>query len=55
MAIPDDVPFEVVAPFGCGVQTGVGGVMNILRPLPNSSIAILAAPAAWASRPSWPP
>jgi aryl-alcohol dehydrogenase len=40
VAIPDDVPFEVVAPFGCGVQTGAGGVINVLRPLPNSSIAI---------------
>jgi aryl-alcohol dehydrogenase len=43
VAIPDDVPFELVAPFGCGVQTGVGGVMNVLRPLPNSSIAIFGA------------
>ena len=43
VAIPDDVPFEVVAPFGCGVQTGAGGVMNVLRPLPNSSIAIFGA------------
>ena len=43
VAIPDDVPFEVVAPFGCGMQTGVGGVMNVLRPLPNSSIAIFGA------------
>jgi aryl-alcohol dehydrogenase len=43
VAIPDDVPFEVVAPFGCGVQTGAGSVMNTLRPLPNSSIAIFGS------------
>jgi aryl-alcohol dehydrogenase len=43
VAIPDDVPFELVAPFGCGIQTGAGAVMNVLRPLPNSSIAILGA------------
>ena len=43
VAIPDDVPFEVVAPFGCGIQTGAGAVMNVLRPLPNSSIAIFGA------------
>jgi aryl-alcohol dehydrogenase len=43
VAIPDDVPFEVVAPFGCGVQTGAGGVINVLRPLPNSSIAVFGA------------
>ena len=43
VAIPDDVPFEIVAPFGCGVQTGAGAVMNVLRPLPSSSIAIFGA------------
>src|SRR5436190_10279221 len=43
VAIPHDVPFEVVAPFGCGVQTGAGAVMNVLRPLPDSSIAIFGA------------
>jgi aryl-alcohol dehydrogenase len=43
VAIPEDVPFEIVAPFGCGVQTGAGAVMNVVRPLPNSSIAIFGA------------
>jgi aryl-alcohol dehydrogenase len=43
VAIPDDVPFEVVAPFGCGVQTGVGSVINALRPQAGSSIAIFGA------------
>jgi aryl-alcohol dehydrogenase len=43
VAIPEDVPFEIVAPFGCGVQTGAGGVINVLRPLPNSSLAIFGA------------
>jgi aryl-alcohol dehydrogenase len=38
--IPDDVPFEVVAPFGCGIQTGAGAVMNVLRPGPGSSILV---------------
>jgi aryl-alcohol dehydrogenase len=41
--IPDDVPFEVVAPFGCGVQTGAGSVINAIRPQAGSSIAIFGA------------
>jgi aryl-alcohol dehydrogenase len=43
VAIPDDVPFEVIAPFGCGVQTGAGGVINVLRPRPGSSLAVFGA------------
>jgi aryl-alcohol dehydrogenase len=43
VAIPDDIPFEVVAPFGCGVQTGAGGVINVLRPQPGSSLAVFGA------------
>ena len=38
--IPDDIPFEVVAPFGCGVQTGAGSVINAVRPKAGSSIAV---------------
>ena len=38
--IPDDVPFELIAPFGCGIQTGAGAVMNTLRPQPGSAILI---------------
>ena len=41
--IADDVPFEVVAPFGCGVQTGAGTVINALRPQAGSSIAVFGA------------
>jgi aryl-alcohol dehydrogenase len=43
VAIPDDVPFEVVAPFGCGVQTGAGSVLNAVRPQAGSSIAVFGA------------
>jgi len=39
--IPDDVPFEVVAPFGCGIQTGAGSVLNALAVGPGDTIAIL--------------
>ena len=41
--IDDDIPFEVVAPFGCGVQTGAGTVINALRPPVGASIAIFGA------------
>jgi aryl-alcohol dehydrogenase len=41
--LPDDVPFEVVAPFGCGVQTGAGAVINVLRPQAGSAIAVFGA------------
>jgi aryl-alcohol dehydrogenase len=43
VAIPDDIPFEVVAPFGCGVQTGAGSVINAVRPKAGSSIAVFGA------------
>ena len=41
--LSDDIPFEVVAPFGCGIQTGAGSVLNSLRPPAGSSIAVFGA------------
>ncbi|WP_082981640.1 alcohol dehydrogenase catalytic domain-containing protein [Mycolicibacterium mucogenicum] len=41
--VPKDVPFDILAPLGCGVQTGAGTVLNALRPEPGSSIAVFAA------------
>jgi len=38
--IPDDVPFEVAAPLGCGVRTGAGAVMSVLRPPAGASLAV---------------
>jgi aryl-alcohol dehydrogenase len=35
-----DVPLEVVAPFGCGIQTGAGAVLRAFRPEAGSSIAV---------------
>lgn len=29
--IASDLPLEVMAPFGCGVQTGAGAVLNTLK------------------------
>ena len=43
--VPDDVPLELVGPLGCGVQTGVGGVVNSLAAEAGSSILILGGGA----------
>jgi Zn-dependent alcohol dehydrogenase len=42
VSVPDGVPFEILAPLGCGVQTGAGTVLNALRPEAGSSIAVFA-------------
>jgi aryl-alcohol dehydrogenase len=34
------VPFEIVAPFGCGIQTGAGAILNAMRPQAGTSIAV---------------
>lgn len=38
--VPEDVPLELLGPLGCGVQTGVGAVINALKASPGSSIVI---------------
>lgn len=38
--VDDDLDFGLVAPFGCGVQTGAGIVLNCLKPPFGSSIAV---------------
>ena len=43
--IDADIPFEFLAPFGCGIQTGAGAVLNVLRPGPSDSLAVLGAGA----------
>lgn len=35
-----DVPLEYLAPMGCAVQTGAGGVLNSLGLKPNESLAV---------------
>ena len=40
LKLPDDIPFELAAPLGCGVQTGVGGVVRALAAPKGSSILI---------------
>lgn len=41
--VREDVPLEILAPMGCGVMTGAGAVMNVLKPRPGASIAVFGA------------
>lgn len=43
--VRDDAPLELLGPLGCGLQTGAGAVLNVLRPLPASSITVFGAGA----------
>ena len=40
-----DAPLEVLAAFPCGVNTGAGAVMNVLKPRPGDSFAVFGAGA----------
>ncbi|MET0292521.1 MAG: NAD(P)-dependent alcohol dehydrogenase [Steroidobacteraceae bacterium] len=41
--IADDVPFEIAAPFGCGVITGAGTVLEAFALKPGQTIAVFGA------------
>jgi aryl-alcohol dehydrogenase len=41
--MPDDVDLRVAGPLACGVQTGAGTVLDVLRVGPGSSIAVFGA------------
>jgi aryl-alcohol dehydrogenase len=43
--VSKDLPLEVLAPLGCGMQTGAGAVMNSLAVPPGASIAIFGTGA----------
>ena len=43
--VDPDVPLEMLAPLGCGLQTGAGAVLNELRPEAASSLAVIGAGA----------
>src|SRR5258708_18089005 len=45
VAIPSDVPLELMGPLGCGVQTGAGGIMRSLACNAGSSLLILGGGA----------
>lgn len=61
VVVDKDLPLELLGPLGCGVQTGAGAVLEVLRVRPGESIvitgtgavglsAVMAAKAAGASR-----
>ncbi len=41
VAVPDDVPLDVMALTGCGVLTGIGTVLNANRPSPGESALVI--------------
>jgi aryl-alcohol dehydrogenase len=43
--IEKDLPLEVMAPFGCGIQTGAAAVLNTLKVRPGRSLAVFGAGA----------
>ena len=43
--VPSEIPLEQLGPLGCGVQTGAGAVLNVLRPPVGSSIAVFGTGA----------
>jgi len=38
--VPEDVPLHLAAPFGCGIQTGAGAVLNALRLQPGDALLV---------------
>ena len=38
--VPPDLPLDLLAPLGCGLQTGAGTVLNSLQVRPGSSLAV---------------
>ncbi|MFG2576568.1 NAD(P)-dependent alcohol dehydrogenase [Streptomyces sp. NPDC048481] len=43
--VDPDVPLASIAPLGCGVQTGVGAVWNVLKPAAGDTVVVLGAGA----------
>jgi aryl-alcohol dehydrogenase len=42
-AVAAEVPSSVLAPLGCGIQTGAGAVLNVLRPEAGATVAVFGA------------
>jgi aryl-alcohol dehydrogenase len=45
VGIESSIPLDVVAPFGCGFQTGAGAVLNSLAVQPGASLVVFGAGA----------
>jgi aryl-alcohol dehydrogenase len=40
VVIDKSLPLRMLAPLGCGIQTGAGAILNTLQPKPGASVAI---------------
>ncbi|MEU4232260.1 NAD(P)-dependent alcohol dehydrogenase [Nonomuraea sp. NPDC026600] len=43
--LPAGAPLDLLAPLGCGVQTGAGAVWNVLHPRPGATLVVTGAGA----------
>jgi aryl-alcohol dehydrogenase len=43
--VDDDAPLDLLAPLGCGIQTGFGTVWNVLDPRPGTTLAVFGSGA----------
>lgn len=43
--VDQDLPLELLGPLGCGIQTGAGTILNVLKPRAGSNIAVIGAGA----------
>jgi aryl-alcohol dehydrogenase len=41
--VRDDAPLDLLGAFGCGINTGAGTVLNVLRPAAGSALAVFGA------------
>ena len=47
--VPDTAPLDILGPLGCGLTTGAGAVLNVLRPDAGSSIVVFGTGAVGCS------
>ena len=50
VVVPTDLDLALLAPFGCGFQTGAGTVLNVLRPAAAESLVVFGAGAVGSLR-----
>ena len=43
--VPSHLPLDILCPLGCGIQTGAGAVLNMLKPERGQSVVIFGAGA----------
>lgn len=45
VTLTEELPWEIAAPLGCGIQTGAGTVLNVLKPGPSDTMVVFGAGA----------